>query len=76
MLFVISWPGTLKPGHDDTGELGTRKTVLTGVPGKLVGSSRMPLTDSSPASGAVRETQAGTVDLEVGGSLVYLVLNW
>jgi hypothetical protein len=58
-----------------TGQPGMRKTVLTGVPGRLVSASRMPLTEASPAPNTAREIQAGTIELEVGGSPVYLMLN-
>jgi hypothetical protein len=58
-----------------TGEPGMRKTVRTGVPGRLVSASRMPLTETAPAPNTAREIQAGTVELEVGGSPVYLMLN-
>jgi hypothetical protein len=52
-----------------------RKTVLTGVPGRLAASSRMPLTEAAPAPNTAREIQAGTIELEVGGSPIYLMLT-
>ncbi|MES2658510.1 MAG: hypothetical protein V4689_07825 [Verrucomicrobiota bacterium] len=52
---------------------GLDKVVLTDFPGKLVSSSWMPLTDATAGSGVVTEPKRGTVELEVGGSPVYLI---
>lgn len=57
------------------GEPGTRSITLRQVPGKLVASSRMPLTASPALAGEARQRQPGTVELPVGGSPVYLVLE-
>jgi hypothetical protein len=51
------------------------KTTLTGVPGKLVSSSRMPLTEAPADIGPIRQDKPGTIELEVSGSPVYLILE-
>jgi hypothetical protein len=58
-----------------TGGAASVKTTLTGVPGKLVSSSRMPLTEASAVTSPARQDKPGTVDLEVNECPVYLVLE-
>lgn len=57
------------------GDNAVRKVRLTRVPGKLVSSSRMPLTDSPTVPDDATQTQPGTVDLSISGSPVYLILE-
>ena len=57
------------------GEAPVQKVVLTQVPGKLVSSSRMPLSDAPADTGSATQTQPGTVELALGGSPVYLLLE-
>ncbi len=51
-----------------------RKVVLTNVPGRLVSSSRTPLTEIQEPAGA-RQIKAGSVEVEINGSPVFLVLE-
>lgn len=52
-----------------------RRMRLTGVPGRLVASSRMPVTGQTTNDRVASQTGPGTVEVEVGGSPVYLVLE-
>ena len=54
---------------------GVRRITLTDVPGRLLSSSRMPLVDGPAPDGNAKQTGPGQVELEVGGSPVYLVLG-
>jgi hypothetical protein len=58
-----------------TGGNESGKVVLTDVPGRLVSSFRMPLTDTPVRSTPARQDKPGTVELEICGSPVYLVLE-
>ncbi|MEO5913198.1 MAG: hypothetical protein ABIS50_03125 [Luteolibacter sp.] len=58
-----------------TGDSRTSKMALDHIPGKLESSSRMPLTDAPAVSGEARQTASGSVELEVGGSPVYLTFE-
>jgi hypothetical protein len=58
-----------------TGGNESAKTTLSGVPGKLVSSARMPLTDASVQDKPATQDKPGTLELEVSGSPVYLTLE-
>ena len=58
-----------------SGGKDTAKTTLTGVPGKLVASSRMPLAEKPVVPGDAKQPRPGAVELEVGPSPVYLILE-
>ena len=57
------------------GDPGGQAITLTHVPGKLVSSSRMPLTDAPALTGEARQNKPGSVDLTACGSPIYLVLE-
>ncbi len=54
---------------------GTKTMNLVNVPGRLLSSSRMPLNDGTAPDGGAKQIATGQVELEVGGSPVYLVLG-
>ncbi len=54
---------------------GTKRMKLSNVPGRLISSSRMPLTDASAPDGGAVQITPGQIELEVGGSPVYLMLG-
>lgn len=51
-----------------------RKTVLNDVPGRLASASRMPLSDNDSPPDAAREIKPGSIEVDVSGSPVYLML--
>lgn len=57
------------------GDTGGHETTLTHVPGRLVSSSRMPLTDQAADTSDIHQSNPGAVELELTGSPVYLVLE-
>ena len=57
------------------GEALDRQVELTGVPGRLISSSRMPLSAGPAGPGAATQTRPGTVDLRISGSPVYLLFE-
>ena len=57
------------------GDPGGQAITLTHVPGKLVSSSRMPLTDAPALTGEARQNKPGSVDLTACGSPIYLGLE-
>lgn len=54
---------------------GTRRVKLRDVPGRLLSSTRMPLADGDVPDGGARQTAAGEVEVDAGGSPVYLMLG-
>ena len=66
-LILAVW----SPSSGDAGE----STRLTSVPGKLVSSTIMPLTESPAATGTARQIQPGIVEVTVAGTPEYLMLE-
>jgi hypothetical protein len=54
---------------------GTKRMNLANVPGYLISSSRISLTDAPAPDGGAVEITLGQIELEVGGSPVYLMLG-
>ncbi|MBC8127457.1 MAG: hypothetical protein H8M99_09995 [Gloeobacteraceae cyanobacterium ES-bin-144] len=67
---LLAWVAWIPAGENDM-----KKFVLTDVPGKLVSSTRMPLTNSTDEAATALQRQAGTVDVMLDGSPVYLFLK-
>lgn len=59
------------PAGDDS----PRVVKLTGTPGRLVSSSRMPLAEGAAGDAGARQTETGAVEVEIGGSPVYLIFG-
>lgn len=54
---------------------GTTRIELSNVPGRLLSSTRMPLADGDAPDGGAKQLAPGRIELDVGGSPVYLLLG-
>ena len=57
------------------GKPDRRKTTLAHIPGKLLSSSRMPLSSTPPVAADIRQVAPDRVELETDGSPVYLTFG-